>query len=277
MAIISISSSASRIFLALQSLAHRAGGTSTLEADYNEICAAAVRARASVASGLRELSAAGWITQHKQYGHKCQYDLHPPAYVSQDGQNTCSSSSVVQKFSSSEVRTTGDDFHMPNLSAAAFFAAAEPADSEKDFQRIRALLWEFNIGEPTRTDLARVLVPLAQKEDEIRKICAVTREEWTRGNVRNPAGLAVIRLRDYAAGIQLPLLMDIPAQPATTVKAVSRPRQADRQRKQGVQRRPQVPDSTEEQREAAREEARKRIAERAERRAREATHHDGKK
>ncbi len=164
---------------------------------------------------------------------------------------------------------------MPNLSAAAFSVAAEPVDAEKDFQRIRGLLSEFNIGEPTRTDLARLLVPRAQKEDEIRKICAVTREEWTRGKVRNPAGLAVIRLRDYAAGIQLPLLMDIPAQPATTAKTVSHPRQTGR--KQGVQRRAQVPDSTEEQREAAREEARKRIAERAERRAREATNDGGGK
>lgn len=236
-----LSGSASRVYIALQTLAQ---GQDQLEADYNEICAASVRARATVARALSELISAGWITQQLRYGRKAVYTLHPPMAVVQ---NTRSSSSVVQKFSSSISRTTGDDLHISNKTAAA--SAAVPISQQEEtpdqaFERIKALLSEFMIGEPEKSRLARLLTPKAQ-ESEMRRIYETNREEWERGKVRSLPGMTVIRLRDYAQAIQqglpgMPLPAPKPEPKSKKPAGRSRPqthRQAAEMSKQEVEQR----------------------------------------
>jgi hypothetical protein len=211
-----LSGSASRVYIALQTLAQ---GRDQLEADYNEICAASVRARATVARALSELIAACWVTQQLRFGRKAVYTLHPPMPVVQ---NACSSSSVVQKFSSSDFRTTGGNLNISNQSAAASAAVAQSHETEtadQAFERMKALLSEFMIGEPVRTQLARILAPKAQ-ESELRRIFEMTREEWEHGKVRNLPGMTVLRLRDYSQAIQ----QGLPGMPLPAPKPAPKPK-----------------------------------------------------
>ena len=253
-----ISNGAARVYLALQQLAGSTGlSESTLEADYNEICAAAVRARASVSSGIRELVAAGWITQHKRYGHKAAYTLHPPF----SSQNSCSISSVVQKFNSSEVRTTGAILNIPNQSAADISAAAAETtslNSDQSFRKMCALLSEFNIGEPVRSQLARLLVDRNGQESELRRIYETTREEWQAGKVRKLAGMTVTRLRDYAEGLQLPLF-EVAPMPGNTLPKRSHSRGGRKTAGKALSRRPH--DLTDADRAAADETAKRQLEE----------------
>ena len=214
-----LSGSASRVYIALQTLAQ---GQDQLEADYNEICAASVRARATVAKAIEELKSAGWVTQQRRYGRKATYTLHPPTPIVQ---NTCSNSSVVQKFNSSIFRTTGGDLHIPHITAAASAADDAPMQEkqletqDQAFERMKALLSEFMIGEPVRTQLARILAPKAQ-ESELRRIYEVTRQEWERGKVRNLPGMTVLRLRDYSQAIQ----QGLPGMPLPAPKPEPKPK-----------------------------------------------------
>jgi hypothetical protein len=135
--------------------------------------------------------------------------------------------------------------------------------------RMKALLSEFAVGEPVRSQLARVLVEKAAEETKIRRICEYTRAEWEAGKVRNPAGLTIVRLRDHAAGVQLSMLQEVPNKPMAAPQPQRR-RFGSSQKPAGKSKtfmRPQVEDSTEAEREAAREEARRRNEARAARRA----------
>ncbi len=112
--------------------------------------------------------------------------------------------------------------NISNQSAAASAAVAQSHETEtadQAFERMKALLSEFMIGEPVRTQLARILAPKAQ-ESELRRIFEMTREEWEHGKVRNLPGMTVLRLRDYSQAIQ----QGLPGMPLPAPKPAPKPK-----------------------------------------------------
>jgi hypothetical protein len=271
------SGSALRILAALQLLAR---GSHSVVASYSEIGAAAQRSRSIVAAGIGELIMRGWIEQRKAFGGRAAYTF-TTATTSQVAPvaDVAAGSSVVQKFSSSVVhpaRTTEADFHSAIRSgtgtgtggggARELLKSPEPAEPEPAApptasesparQRARALLREFNVGEPTQTDLAAALESRFAQDDgapaTVRRICERTREDWHRGWARNPIGLTVSRIRRFVAGEQLSFLAEL-GQPDAVKRAASGGRRGSGR----ATRRPQV-SYTAEQREAKAAEARDR-------------------
>ena len=143
-------------------------------------------------------------------------------------------------------------------------------ESNAKISKIKNILAEFLIGEPTKTQLANALLPILgsspEKITDIRAICERTQAE---GKWRNPAGVAVQRIRAMVIHGQqdpLPIFADLtPAQPkpAPPQRPTSRPAYA---KKTGSYRRPQVM-STDEEREQAEENAKILLAEIRARRA----------
>jgi hypothetical protein len=264
----------------LSALLQLAGGSGSVCASYSEIGQAAGRSRSVVSAGIGELLAGGWITQRKSFGGRASYTFTNAA-ISQAASTSAysrqphsrpvvqsSSSSVVQSFSSSVVHpptdlvlgtsggggTRSGDFSEIPESANGAPSVQEPAESEA-IQRARRLLQEYNVGEPTQTELARALAPrFGAEEPTVRRICERTVDDWRRGWAKNPIGLTVNRLRRFVAGEQLSFLVEL-GQPEARPPAGS---QSKRGRRGGTFQRPQV-SYTAEQRAAVEERARREL------------------
>jgi hypothetical protein len=220
----------------LEALHELAGDTDEARASWAEIAARVGVGRTYVAGALRELKAVGWIEQRKGFGQSAVYQ--------------------ITRTSVPEVRTNTHYSALTRINAPdESDELIHDADGAPD-PKILAMLGEFLIEEPTRTQLAVLLKPHIDKEKEIRGICERTLKEhvW-----RRPRGVMVRRLRAFARGEQDPL-------PVFKDQFV---RQSEPRKKSGQSksiRRPQVEDPTEAEREQAREAAKVRIAERAQRR-----------
>ena len=234
----------------LDQLYEMANDSQEIVASFTEIAQAAQVSRTLVTVAIRELKAAQVVQQVKGFGVAARYRLlhGPPRAPVEHTRAQKSTLEHTRASDESDLISDDDD------------------GTRQKRERISRLLSEFLVEEPSRSYLAEILIPLSQREADMRAICEKTVREtvW-----KNKPGVIVRRLKAFASGQQDPL----PVFASVLAAPPSLPRPRPIGRKTTTQRRPQVPDSTEEQREAAREEARKRIAERAERRAREAVNH----
>lgn len=255
-----LSSGACRVFTALTRLAAADG---QVTAKYDAIREASGCARGTIARALVELEDAGLIGRTTNYKGRGGYAytlahssispivhssispiVQPPDLVLGTGTGGGGAHEVLRSPEPAEPEP-----------AAPSLAAESPAR-----QRARALLREFNVGEPTQTDLAAALESrFAQDNDApatARRICERTREDWHRGWARNPIGLTVARLRRFVKGEQLSFLAEL-GQPDAVKAGAARGRTRGR-----TSRRPQVT-YTAERREAAEAKAAEALAARA--------------
>lgn len=241
-----LTKSARLVLLALQTSADHS---------YTALQTSAGIARATLASALQELTAAGLITAVKAFGKSTRYTISQAA-----GSLTAhsSSSSVVQKFNSSIVQPIAlhddESLSKENISSSCNAKTSELLNQRPDFRaQVFALLGEWKLAGRKREQLADAIANLPGAPESILSDIQTIRAGAVKRATTNPAGLTVHILTEYAQTRQI-ALFDLPTSAA--------PRKQGR----GVQRRPQV-QYTDEQREAAEERARVQIAERAARRA----------
>lgn len=224
--------------------------------------------RTAVHGALKILVASGSITEQtvpKRDGKGYQYTLAtaPPPEL-----KFCYSE--IPKFRKSEFQNVMHSTSPTHVLSDENDDFSDDDENAQKISKIQNLLAEFLIGEPTKTQLANALLPILgsspEKITDIRAICERTKAE---GKWRNPAGVAVQRIRAMVIHGQqdpLPIFADLaPAQPkpAPPQRITSRPGYA---KKTGSYRRPQV-ESTDEERAADEQAAAQVRAQLAERRA----------
>jgi hypothetical protein len=227
--------------------------------------------RTAVHGALKLLVASGSITEQtvpKRDGTGYQYAIASGSITEQTVPDSINSCATVAPAGYSDIPKINPEIPNFNAGYSEFqnFSADFPlraharSDENDDFSdddesaqkisKIKNLLAEFLIGEPTKTQLANALLPILgsspEKITDIRTICERTKAE---GKWRNPAGVAVQRIRAMVIHGQqdpLPIFADLtPAQPkpAPAQRPASRPAYA---KKAGSYRRPQVMTTDEE-------------------------------
>jgi len=229
-------------------------------------------ARATLASALQELIAAGSITAIKAFGKPARYTITAPSPAAgsitagessagsiTDDSSECAplvhsfSSSVVQKFNSSKVQFSAlhDDENVlkENNSSSCNAQTSELLNKRAAFKtQILHLLDEYLIKGKKRDQLAEAIANLQDSPETILENVRKIRAGAVKRATTSPVGLTVYILSEYASTGQI-ALFDVPVPESYRGKG----------RKSGVRHLPQVR-YTDEQRAASREQARQHIA-----------------